>query len=134
MRKENLLSSNLYNYLRPVIFGTISGTLIIAVFLLLFSYILENNNVSQAYIKPMAIFSCALGSFFGGFIAARIKKINGFMYGLLMGIILFGIILLVSYFTYNEGFGIITLLRFGLMIISGVIGGSLGVNLKKKRK
>jgi putative membrane protein, TIGR04086 family/integral membrane protein, TIGR04097 family len=133
--KKTKSSSNIYVFFKPYIIGTLLGIIIASIFLFLFAFILQSQNISQAFIKPMVIFSCIIASFLGGLVTAFIKKSNGIFSGFIIGLILFLIIQLIGYFQYQESYELLTVIRLIMMLFSGSIGGYIGINnVKKKRK
>ena len=100
----------------------------------IFALILTYFDLSDTATVVMSVVSLALGSLISGFITAKINGSNGLLYGLLSGIVAFLLVLIVSLILNFGAFSIFTVLKAIAMIISAVIGGILGVNLKRNKK
>ena len=90
--------------------------------------------IGNEYSTPLASISLAFGSFFGGFILSKLSGQNGMLCGFIVSGILFMIITLISLFMGSENLGILTAIHALVMLLSGGIGGILGVNINKKIK
>lgn len=73
-----------------------------------------------------------ISTFVGGYITARITKINGLLSGALCGIIMFVILTIAGLCMTEETLTYITLVKLVAFTISGGLGGIKGVNKKEK--
>lgn len=120
---------------KAIIFGTVIGAIVCTVMLLTVSFIfVKMQSVPEIAVIPAAIFIVCTGAFVGGYFSARIKKSMGMAVGALSGLLMFVVLLLIGLLFSGDSFGLISLLRMILMIVSGAIGGVLGVNKRKRRK
>ena len=85
----------------------------------------------QMAVIPIALVAAAIGTFVAGYVVGRIKKKNGYIYGLAEGILLFAVWVLFSMSTGNS-VTVLLLIRFGIMIVTGMLGGIVGVNRKRR--
>ena len=116
------------------VIGAVSGIAVTLLFLLLFAFVItKSRHIQYTLIAPMAIAAACIGAFVGGYITARINKSFGMLVGTICGALILMILLAVGAAS-GELPGMLSLLRGALMLISGAIGGILGVNRRRKRK
>lgn len=121
--------------MKAVVWGTIIGAAVCMIMLLLISFIfVKMQSVPEAAITPAALVIVCIGAFVGGYFSARIKKNMGMAVGAITAIVMFVILLLIGTACFGDNLGIVSLLRMAVMLISGAIGGILGVNKRKRRK
>lgn len=85
--------------------------------------------------KSLTLITALIGSaacFVGGLFVSLCMKEKGILYGFACAVIYAGIICLVSVILYCNPFTAAGIVRIVAFIISGSIGGILGVNRKKK--
>jgi putative membrane protein (TIGR04086 family) len=104
---------------------TIVGVLFVLSFVM---FILE---LPVMLASSMAVVALAAGCLLSGWVIGRIKRVKGFILGMRMGGILMGILFLVTLLGGSmtfEGF----IIRVSVCVISGAVGGVLGVNAKER--
>jgi len=89
------------------------------------------SSVPYSLLPYLTLIALAGGVFCGGYICAAIAKSRGLIVGLICGSILF-VILLFAGLSTGETVGIMTLLRFIVSAVFGILGGIKGVNKKEK--
>ena len=117
--------------LRDILKGIIVSFVILFCLLIVFAAVLSITSLSDTYIKPVLIgitfFSIIISSFFS------LKKIKnkGAINGLIIGIGFLFILFIIS-FIINKGisFDMYSYMTMFFGILSGMIGGILGVNIK----
>ncbi len=114
--------------------GSIIGVLAIVIAMLLFSAIILFFNLDRAYSLPFATISAALGVFFASHYTAKKIGDRGYLIGFIISVAVFVIITVISMIINNAGFNINTLFHFIIIVLSGVVGGIMGVNHEKKQK
>ena len=97
-------------------------------------FIVKIQSFPEAMVVPAAIFTACIGAFCGGYFSARIKKNAGLAMGAICALVIFLVLLLVGISFEGDNFSTVSLLRLGVMLISGAIGGVLGVNKRRRRK
>lgn len=111
--------------------GMILSIIITIIMLFILAGILCFTEISENIINPSIIFISAFSILVGSFIVMKKIKEKGLIYGILLGIIYMFIIYLISSFVsmdFSVGIGSIMMISFG--ILSGAIGGIIGVNVK----
>lgn len=120
---------------KAVISGTIIGAIMCMLMLIIVSFVfVKIQSVPETAVVPAAIFIACAGAFVGGYFAARIRKSTGMAVGAISALLMFIILLLVGMLFMGDNFGVVSFLRMVLMLLSGAIGGVLGVNKRKRRK
>ncbi|TSB45697.1 TIGR04086 family membrane protein [Alkalicoccobacillus porphyridii] len=112
----------IFSGLVVVMAGAILASLILASFLSLTSY-------TEHSIKWLILFLSFLCLFIGGFVSGAKAKSKGWIAGGLTALLFTIIAYSVSTLGYNEPFTSSQILLHGGYLITGAIGGMLGVNL-----
>lgn len=110
--------------------------LIVSVVLLLISaLIFEKTTTLPQNTMPIivTVIGC-VAVFLGALVASLLAKENGILYGLLTGLIYSLCIAFVSVCVFKNDFTFASLGKFTAFLLSGAIGGILGVNRKSKVK
>ncbi len=116
-----------------IIKAAVLGAALSAILLLLFSFLLSKKDIPLEVINPFGAFLIALASFISGYVASKMIKHRGMAVGAACGCIVFLTVALI-YFMNSFKIGGLALIKFAVSVISGAIGGILGVNTKRKRK
>ncbi len=122
------------NNLRNIIFGVILGLLITLLTLFLFSVIYTYADIPEYYNTVFATISIIIGSFFGG--RLTVSKINekGYLYGAIVGAIIFFIIFLCSIFISGNSISLTSVFHFFGSVVSGCIAGIIRANKEINKK
>lgn len=129
MRKKRLRKMKYYN----IVFSTVCGILLIAFLIIMFSLAGAENAFPKIVISAMLFISVAAGGMLSGYLYCKQKRHKGIVNGMLCGLIIYAIMLL---------FGIVYIrkipsLDFGkymiILLVSGAVGGVMGVNSKIKK-
>lgn len=125
---ENIHS---YNYHVNMLKGIITSMILTLLLLFIFANLLTYTDMSESTIPPVIIIITAISILIGSSITTiKIKK-NGILNGALLGIIYISIIYILSSatktgFTFNFS----SIIMIIISLISGAIGGIVGVNMK----
>ena len=126
--RENLKKSNYIYILR----GIIVSVLITLLGLLIFSIILTKTNTSEATIFPVVVVITAISILIGSFIASGKIKNKGIVNGAIVGGCYMLVIYLLSSIMENSfSLNVQSFVTIIAAIMAGIIGGILGVNLRK---
>lgn len=128
MSFKELISKNKY-----FIIGIIISFLATALMILVMSFLIYFTDMNADVISTLSAVCLAVGSFTGAIFTAKKKKSQGLLNGLIISFISFIIILLVSLILGGKAFSVISLLHGVIVLLSGGIGGILGVNSKQKQ-
>ena len=120
--------------LKPIITGTVAGLIVLALFLLLFAVVLSMKDLPLSAYKPITSVGCAIAALVAGFFASKIHQKQGLLIGMACGVALFVLIFLIGLIAGGTPLSFWTAVKFAVLIISGCVGGILGVNFRIKRK
>lgn len=113
--------------------GTGIGILSSAVMIFLMAAALTVGNVPALIISPVTVIFLAVGSFFGGFSAARLFGEKGIVCGAVSGFIFFAAIWISGAFFDVFGIGTAAFIKGAMILISSALGGITGVNYIKRK-
>ncbi|MBQ3133312.1 MAG: TIGR04086 family membrane protein [Clostridia bacterium] len=115
----------------PVLWGVAVGGVLCILLLLLMAAVMTGIDVPQSAITPLALTAGAAGALVGGAVSGWLGKTRGWLSGLLTGAVLFVIIALAgSVFSLTTGWSH-QLLKAAILLIGGMAGGVVGVNLRR---
>ncbi len=114
------------------IFGILLGVAIISFFVILTAVLMAFGILPVFAANLYASLALAAGCFAAGFFVALKEKARGLIYGLLSGIILIIMFTLVALIATRHLPTISTLFKLIIGIVSGGLGGILGVNAAAK--
>lgn len=115
---------------KPLLWGTLVGTISVLVLLLLMAALCVFVDVPAGLVSPMAFVSVAAGAALGGLIAGKISRKKGWLCGILCGLCMYLLIASVGALCIGRAVGTHAPLSFLLCVTCGAIGGIVGVNLK----
>ena len=114
---------------KPLIFGVFFGSLSCAVLLCLAAFLFaKSGNFPQNFIKPITIILAAVGAYIGGYISGKISHEKGMFYGIACGFFMFILFFIGGFIVARDGVTMVTAIRFFAMLLSGAVGGIMGVN------
>lgn len=114
-----------------IIKGSIFSIIISLILLLIFAILLCYTNLSENSIKPTILVITGVGILIGSMISAKKIRKNGLINGGLVGAVYIIILYMVSSLTItNFSITINSLTMLIVAIITGMIGGIIGINLK----
>lgn len=121
--------------LRSVVLGTAAGALMCIVCFIIFALLFVfAKTIPLTMIQPLVMLACALGAFVGGYVTIRLFRMQGMLFGILSGLLLFVLVWIVSAIAIREPLTLQALIKALLMILMGAVGGILGVNKKSHRR
>lgn len=135
MKSEQIKQKgNLNGTAMQILMGVLGGFAFSLLILLLLSFVMTVKDLPQNAVDPLACVSIVCGSFFGGWIAARIRRSQGMIYGAVTGFIFFLLLWATGAILHQTGFGTLLLIKLLLSIGFGCLGGIAGVNVKRKKQ
>ena len=121
------------NKRKAFFFGGIIGLLFCILAMVLFSFVLLIFNVDRAFAAPFATISVAIGCFISSRVAAKRIGEKGYVLGIIIGLIVFVCITTISLILGNK-LSLNTLFHFIIILLSSLVGGISGVNVRKYKK
>ena len=128
MRTGSMASSN-RKIIRAIFAGTLSGVVLCGVLLAAAAFLFtKSSNIAHTVVEPLVLIFAGIGAFVGGYISSRISGEKGMMYGLTCGFLMFVLFFIGGLIAAGESITMVTLIRFLLMLLTGSVGGIVGVN------
>ncbi len=116
----------------PVLWGTGIGAACCLLLLLLMAAILTSLDNPLSAVRPMALVAGGIGSLLGGLFAGMLGRSRGLLLGALTGVALVALLLLVgAAMSLTVPFWQ-QLTKALLLVVFSLIGGVLGVNLRRR--
>ncbi len=107
----------------------------IALALFFFSaFIITQQMLPRGTYTFFSLFSLAVSAFIGGLILAFLQKRHGLLFGTFVGVIFALVIAFNSYCNSAQVFSLVTFARTLLLLLSGAIGGYVGILKSERRK
>ena len=113
--------------------AAVAGVLFSALLLLLFSFILSKKDIPLGTVNLFSAVLISAASFLSGYVAAKSIKQRGMAIGSACGMIIFLFVALLSFMNSFE-IGVLAAIKLIISVLSGAIGGIIGVNSKRMRK
>lgn len=115
-----------------IIKGTIIAIILSITALIIFSIILTNTELEESTIKPVIIAITSFSIFIGSIISVSKIEKKGIINGALVGLIyILFMYILSSVVNSSFGLNLSSIILIVLATIGGMIGGIIGVNIKK---
>lgn len=137
MRTETTVaneSGKIHRIAMPVIAGMLVGIAVSLLVLFVFSIVMTMKDVPQGAVSTLAAVSVALGCLAAGIIAAKLHMRNGLATGAVTGFLLYLVLMIVGLIAQGASPAATVLIKFAVSIVSGGIGGIIGVNFSKKQR
>lgn len=109
------------------------GIVVILICLLIFSLFMTKFDAPEPMVSVMSSLALCVGAYVGGYIAAKRKRQNGMIIGILTGIFIYCIIFFAGVIFAKNSISFSFLTKLIMTLICAAIGGVFGVNSKGKR-
>ena len=127
----NEKNSKIYNIFR----GSLVAILITIISLLIFSILLTYTNISEKSIVPVITIITAVSILTGSILSVSKIENRGLFNGALVGLIyILAIYILSSIINKNFAINLNSLILISSAVISGMMGGIIGVNMNNKKR
>ena len=133
MSKKSLNTESTAKW-KVILKSAVIGIIVTAVLMFIFSFIIMYGQLDRAYASAIATVCIAFGTLTAAYFAAKSIGEKGYAVGMLTALIFFIIVTVIGFAINGNNFSINTLFHFIIMLLSGLIGGILGVSKKQKRK
>lgn len=108
------------------------GALLSFLLLCAFAALMSVRDLPHSAVVPLSIFSVAVGTIGSGYCCARLIREQGLLWGLVCGTVIFLLALFCELMLLGQPVGVLGLYKFIIYASSGMIGGVLGVNKRRK--
>lgn len=127
--ENNTLAEN--NYIKVLFKNLILEFLVSLILMLILSILLTSTSLDEDIINPAIIFISAFSILLGSFLSSKKIKLKGIIVGVIQGILYMAILYFVSsILSSNFKIGIESIAMISVGIVSGILGGIIGANLK----
>ena len=125
-------TKNVVKFSRALAVSVAAG--VVATFLILcaFAALMSVRDFPHSAVVPMSIFGVAVGTILSGYCCARLLRERGLLWGLGCGAVIFLLALFCELMLLGQPIGVLALYKFIIYAASGMIGGVLGVNKKRR--
>ena len=121
--------------IKSVIFGSLVGTLITIILIIICSLIIISmGRLPDGALEYITLGLLAAGGYIGGYIGGRIYKGSGLFIGLATGSIMFIIVFLAGINSFTGSFSPLILFKIMVLLVFSTLGAVIGVNKKEKVK
>ena len=124
----------LYDYIKPILIGSIISILSIGVLLFIFALVMTKVDLPFILVTPISIAVLGFSTVIGSFIGAKGFGRKGFFIGLCTSLLVFLTLLLLNLSMDPQGFGSVAIIKAITVLSTGIIGGVMGVNKRKSAK
>lgn len=142
MEKENILKANIVaeeSEMKRKVMAVIKGCLFAMIFsvilLTVYALLLANTAIAENTMMPVVLTITGISILIGGTISSRKMKKNGLIYGGIVGLV-YVLTLYLASSVSMVGFSLSTnsFIMLGVGVITGIIGGIIGVNMSVRGK
>ncbi len=119
---------------RALINGLATAVISAVILTLIAALIVTKTDLSPSIIRVISCFTWGVAGLFGGLASSKTAGINGLKNGALVGAVLVAALLIIGTIWCGFQFQTITVIKCIICILTGMIGGVWGVNIKAKRK
>ncbi len=116
-----------------ILFSSIGGFAVILLCILVFAFIISKIDVNDSIVTVLSCVALCVGAYVGGYFAAKKRRKNGLLMGVICALFMFFVILMISMFFIRTIAGFSPSLKLLLTIVCGAVGGIVGVNSKNSR-
>ena len=109
------------------------GIVVILICLLIFSLFMTKFDAPEPMVSVMSSLALCVGAYVGGYIAAKRRRQNGMIIGILTGIVIYCVIFFAGEIFAKNSITFSFLTKLIMTLICAAIGGVFGVNSKGKR-
>ena len=129
-RRRKHLSVNLPVFIFVCAFIAILITVLIFIAI---SFIMTKIDVPKSITQVLSIAALALGAYFGGYICAKKYRKNGLIRGAACGLLVFIAVMIIGSLFAGSVISISSSTKLLIVIVTGAVGGAIGVNSKRRR-
>lgn len=125
-------TKNVTKFSRALAVSVAAGVVATFLILSIFAALMTVRDLPHSAVVPMSILGVAAGTILAGYCCARILRERGLLWGLGCGTVIFLLAFFCELMLLGRPVGILALYKFIIYAASGMIGGVLGVNKKRR--
>lgn len=115
----------------PLFSGLVYTFIVMGITTIAASMILMLTDQDEARLTAYSYVIHGISVLTGSFVSGKRAGFKGWYYGALLGLLYGVIVLIIGFLSFDRGLDIRTLLFVGGAVLTGVVGGILGVNARK---
>lgn len=115
------------------VLAAVGGTAAVFVCVAVTGFVMTIIDISDSVLSVLTSAALCVGSYFGGYIAAKRRRQSGLLMGMLCGLMMFGVIFAGSYIFAGAAGGFSGSAKLVMTLLFGAAGGIIGVNSKSSR-
>lgn len=119
------------NFTSPLFSGMVYAFITMAIFSLIYSFVLSLTNQSEDSLTFFAYLIHALAIFVGSYACGKRIQNRGWYHGGILGLVYAVIIIIIGFLSFDNGLSLQTLFAVIAAYLIGAFGGILGVNQTK---
>ena len=119
------------NFTSPLFSGMVYAFITMAIFSLIYSFVLSLTNQSEDSLTFFAYLIHALAIFVGSYACGKRIQSRGWYHGGILGLVYAVIIIIIGFLSFDNGLSLQTLFAVIAAYLIGACGGILGVNQTK---
>ncbi|OEH91488.1 TIGR04086 family membrane protein [Bacillus solimangrovi] len=116
-----------------ILHGVITIFIIVLLSSMILALLLRMTSLTEQSISFVILILSFLALFMGGFISGSKNQEKGWLTGMTTGVAFTMLVFLVQYLGYQTSFSVEQLLYHAGYILSAIIGGMLGVNIRSRK-
>ena len=125
-------TKNVVKFSRSLAVSVVVGVVLTFIILCAFAALMSVRDLPHSAVVPMSILAVSAGTILSGYCCARILREKGLLWGLGCGTVIFLMAFFCELMLLGQPIGILALYKYIIYAASGMIGGVLGVNKKRK--
>lgn len=142
MKKESILKANITTEesemkkkIMAIIKGCLFAIILSIILLTIYALLLANTTISENTIMPVVLTITGISILIGGTISSRKMKKNGLIYGGIIGLVYVLTLYLASSISMvGFSLSVNSFMMLAVGVITGIIGGIIGVNMQARGK
>lgn len=142
MEKESILKatitteeSEMKKKIMAIIKGCLFAIILSIILLTIYALLLANTTISENTIMPVVLTITGISILIGGTISSRKMKKNGLIYGGIVGLVYVLTLYLASSISIvGFSLSVNSFIMLAVGVITGIIGGIIGVNMQARGK
>lgn len=125
-------TKNVVKFSRSLAVSVAMGVVLTFLILCAFAALMSVRDLPHSAVVPMSILAVSAGTILSGYCCACILREKGLLWGLGCGTVIFLMAFFCELMLLGQPIGILALYKYIIYAASGMIGGVLGVNKKRK--
>ncbi len=119
---------NIQGFIKSIVAGSIVGAIVTTALLMLSALIISKVSIPLRLTPYISIGCVVIGLAIGSFLSGRINGEKGIIIGLVVTVIFIAVLFIIGLLTSGIMLNVSGSVKLGVLTLTGIIGGILGVN------